>query len=233
MSTRGKNYRNSLDKLKGKEFYEVNEAIKLLKETSATKFDGTAEVHLNLNIDPTKSEQAIRGTVPLPHGSGKKIKIAAIVSDDQVKAAKDAGAENAGMEDLIEEFSKGKIKYDVIIATPEAMKKLGKVAKILGQKGIMPNPKSGTVTDNPEKTIKELMAGRVEYRNDKDGIIHTIFGKVSFKEEELENNLNTILKVVRESKPATVKGTFVKSITITSSMGPGIKLDVNEAMKSQ
>ena len=233
MSTRGKNYRNSLDKLKGKEFYEVNEAIKLLKETSATKFDGTAEVHLNLNIDPTKSEQAIRGTVPLPHGSGKKIKIAAIVSDDQVKAAKDAGAENAGMEDLIEEFSKGKIKYDVIIATPEAMKKLGKVAKILGQKGIMPNPKSGTVTDNPEKTIKELIAGRVEYRNDKDGIIHTIFGKVSFKEEELENNLNTILKVVRESKPATVKGTFVKSITITSSMGPGIKLDVNEAMKSQ
>lgn len=233
MSTRGKNYRNSLDKLKGKEFYEANEAIKLLKETSATKFDGTAEVHLNLNIDPTKSEQAIRGTVPLPHGSGKKIKIAAIVSDDQVKAAKDAGAENAGMEDLIEEFSKGKIKYDVIIATPEAMKKLGKVAKILGQKGIMPNPKSGTVTDNPEKTIKELMAGRVEYRNDKDGIIHTIFGKVSFKEEELENNLNTILKVVRESKPATVKGTFVKSITITSSMGPGIKLDVNEAMKSQ
>ncbi len=233
MSTRGKNYRNSLDKLKGKEFYEANEAIKLLKETSATKFDGTAEVHLNLNIDPTKSEQAIRGTVPLPHGSGKKIKIAAIVSDDQVKAAKDAGAENAGMEDLIEEFSKGKIKYDVIIATPEAMKKLGKVAKILGQKGIMPNPKSGTVTDNPEKTIKELIAGRVEYRNDKDGIIHTIFGKVSFKEEELENNLNTILKVVRESKPATVKGTFVKSITITSSMGPGIKLDVNEAMKSQ
>ncbi len=233
MPTRGKNYRNSLDKLKGKEFYEVNEAIKLLKETSATKFDGTAEIHINLNIYPAKAEQAIRGTVPLPHGSGKKLKIAAIVSDDKVKASKDAGAVNAGMEDLIDEFSKGKFKYDVIIATPDAMKKLGKVAKILGQKGMMPNPKSGTVTDDPEKTIKELMAGRVEYRNDKDGIIHTIFGKVSFKEEELENNLNTILKVVRESKPATVKGTFVQSITITSSMGPGIKLDVNEAMKSQ
>ena len=232
MPKRGKNYRNSLDKLKGKEFYEVSEAIKLLKETSSTKFDSTAEVHFNLNIDSTKADQAIRGTVPLPHGSGKKIKIAAIVSDDKVKAVKDAGAVNAGMEDLIDEFSKGKIKYDVIIATPEAMKKLGKVAKILGQKGIMPNPKSGTVTNDPEKTIKELMAGRVEYRNDKDGIIHVIFGKVSFKEEELENNLKTLLKVIRESKPATVKSTFIKSISLSSSMGPGIRLNDTEAMKN-
>ncbi len=232
MPTRGKKYRDALDKLKGKEFYELNEAIKLLKETSATKFDSTAEIHFNLNIDPTKAEQAIRGTVPLPHGSGKKLKIAAIVSDDKVKSAKDAGAVNAGMEDLIDEFSKGKVKYDVIVATPDAMKKLGKVAKILGQKGLMPNPKSGTVTDDPEKTIKELMAGRIEYRNDKDGIIHVIFGKVSFKEEELENNLKTILKVVRESKPSSVKSTFIKSISLSSSMGPGIRLNVNEAMSN-
>ena len=232
MSSKGKNYRNSLDKLKGKEFYELIEAIKLLKETSTTKFDGTAEAHFNLNIDPTKAEQVIRGIVALPHGSGKKIKIAAMVSDDQVKAAKDAGAESAGMEDLIDEFSKGKVNYDVIVATPDAMKKLGKVAKILGQKGMMPNPKSGTVTDNVPKTIKELLAGRVEYRNDKDGIVHVIFGKVSFKEAELENNLKTIIKVIRESKPATIKGTFVKSIAIASSMGPGIRLGVNEAMKS-
>lgn len=232
MPSKGKNYRNSLDKLKGKEFYELIEAIKLLKETSTTKFDGTAEAHFNLNIDPTKAEQVIRGIVALPHGSGKKIKIAAMVSDDQVKAAKDAGAESAGMEDLIDEFSKGKVNYDVIVATPDAMKKLGKVAKILGQKGMMPNPKSGTVTDNVPKTIKELLAGRVEYRNDKDGIVHVIFGKVSFKEAELENNLKTIIKVIRESKPATIKGTFVKSIAIASSMGPGIRLGVNEAMKS-
>ena len=232
MPNKGKNYRNSLDKLKGKEFYELSEAIKLLKETSATKFDSTAEVHFNLNIDPKKAEQAIRGTISLPHGSGKKVKIAAIVSDDQVKVSKDAGAESAGMEDLIDELSKGKVKYDVIIATPEAMKKLGKVAKILGQKGIMPNPKLCTVTDNPEKTIKELMAGRIEYRNDKDGIVHVIFGKVSFKEDELENNLKTILKIVRESKPTTIKSTFIKSIAITSSMGPGIRLKVNETMNN-
>ncbi|MBN2087795.1 50S ribosomal protein L1 [Candidatus Peregrinibacteria bacterium] len=232
MPKQGKNYRNALDKIKGKEFYELTEAVKLLKETGTTKFDGTAEVHINLNIDPKKADQAIRGTVALPHGSGKKVRIAAIVSDDKIKSAKEAGAVSAGLEDLIEEFTKGKVDYDVIVATPDSMKKLGKVAKILGQKGVMPNPKSGTVTDNVEKTIKELLAGRVEYRNDKEGIIHTIFGKLSFKEEQLENNLKTVLKVIRESKPAGIKGTFVKSISIASSMGPGIALDATDVMKN-
>ncbi|MBU0727245.1 50S ribosomal protein L1 [Patescibacteria group bacterium] len=232
MPTRGKNYRNSLTKVKGKEFYNVEEAIKLLKETSSTKFDGTAEIHINLNIDPKKAEQAIRGTLALPHGSGKKLKIAAICSDDKVKAAKAAGAASAGLEDMIAEFEKGKFDYDVVVASSDVMKALSKVAKVLGQKGLMPNPKSGTVTDNIEKTIKELAAGRVEYRNDKQGIVHAIFGKTSFKEEELENNLRALLKVLRESKPSTVKGTFIRSISISSTMGPGIALDVTEAMKS-
>lgn len=232
MPKKGKNYRNSLDKLKEKEFYNIPEAIKLLKETNAVKFDSTAEIHFNLNIDPKKPEQALRGTIALPHGSGKKLKIAAIVTDDKVKIAKEAGAVTAGLENLIEELGKGKIEYDVIVATPDVMKNLGKVAKILGQKGLMPNPKSGTITDDIEKTIKELSAGRVEYRNDKEGNLHTIFGKLSFKEEELENNLKTVLKTVRGAKPSTVKGTFIQSITITSTMAPGIRLDVNETLKS-
>jgi large subunit ribosomal protein L1 len=229
---KGKNYRASLDKLKGKEFYPLNEAVKLLKETSTVKFDATAELHFNLNLDSKKSEQSIRGTVALPHGSGKTLKIAAVVPDEKVKAAKAAGAVAAGLDELIEEFGKGKISYDMIVATPGAMKSLGKVAKILGQKGMMPNPKSGTVTDDIEKTIKELMGGRVEYRNDKEGNVHTIFGKLSFKEEELENNLKTVLKAVKNAKPSTVKGTFINSITITSTMGPGIRLEVNETLKS-
>jgi len=232
MPKKGKNYRASLDKLKGKEFYSLDEAIKLLKETSTVKFDATAELHFNLNMDVKKTEQAVRGTVTLPHGSGKTLKIAAVVTDDKVKAAKAAGAAAAGMEDLVEELGKGKIDYDIIVAMPATMKNLGKVAKILGQKGMMPNPKSGTVTDDIEKTIKELMSGRVEYRNDKEGNVHTIFGKLSFKEEELENNLKTVLKAVKNAKPSTVKGTFINSITIASTMGPGIKLKVNETLKS-
>ena len=229
--SRGKKYIESAEKLTEKESYTLSEALKLLKETSTTKFDSTAEIHLNLNIDPTKAEQAIRGTINLPHGSGKKLRIAAIVTDDKVKAAKGAGADEAGLEDLVAEFEKGKINYDVVVATPDVMKQLGKVAKILGQKGMMPNPKAGTVTDDIEKTIKELRAGRLEYRNDKEGNIHSIFGKLSFKEEELENNLKSFLKVIRDAKPSALKGSFIKTITLTSTMGPGIKLNVNEALK--
>ncbi len=230
--TRGKKYNEAAKKLAEKESYTIAEALKLLKEIGTTKFDSTAEIHINLNIDPTKAEQAIRGTISLPHGSGKKVRIAAIVSDDKIKEAKAAGADEAGLEDLVAEFGKGKINYDVIVATPDVMKKIGKVAKILGQKGIMPNPKAGTITDDIVKTIKELKAGRLEYRNDKEGNIHSIFGKLSFKDEELENNLKSFLKVIREAKPSVLKGSFVKSITLTSTMGPGIKLQVNEALNS-
>lgn len=228
---RGKKYIEAAKKIAQKESYDLAEAIKLLKETGSTKFDSTAEVHMNLNIDPTKAEQLIRGTISLPHGTGKKVSIAAIVTDDKVKAAKEAGAENAGLEDLIAEFEKGKVNYDVVIATPDVMKNLGKIAKILGQKGLMPNPKAGTVTEDFVKTIKELKAGRLEYRNDKEGNIHSIFGKLSFKPEELENNLKSFFRIIRDAKPSTIKGSFINSITLTSTMGPGIKLDLKEAMK--
>lgn len=229
---RGKKYQEAKKKLSEKEFFSLSEGLKLLKEVTTAKFDESAELHINLNIDPKKADQAIRGTISLPHGSGKKVRIAAVVTDDKVKQAKAAGADEAGLEDLIAEFEKGKINYDVVVATPDSMKLLGKVAKTLGQKGLMPNPKAGTVTDDVEKTIKELKAGRLEYRNDKDGIIHTVFGKVSFKDEELENNLKAYLRMIRDSKPAAVKGSFIRSITLTTTMGPGIKLDVSEALKS-
>lgn len=221
---------NAFKSIQEKPFYNLSEAIKLVKESSSVKFDATAEVHLNLGIDPKQADQTVRSTIVLPHGTGKKLKIAAVVNDDKVKAAKDAGAASAGLEDLIAEFEKGKFDYDVVVATPDTMKKLGKVAKTLGQKGLMPNPKSGTVTDDIEKTLQELSRGRVEFRNDKEGNLHSIFGKVSFKEDELENNLKALLLAIRDSKPSGAKGTFIKSITLTSTMGPGVKVDVNEAL---
>jgi len=228
----GKRYKSALNALKEKPTYGLSEAIKLLGQAGATKFDGTAEIHFNLNIDTKQADQTVRTTVVLPHGTGKKLKIAAVVSDDKVKAAKEAGATAAGMEDLIAEFGKGKFDYDIVVAMPDVMKNLGKVAKVLGQKGLMPNPKSGTVTTDIEKTIEELSRGRIELRNDKEGNVHSIFGKVSFKEEELENNLKAILQAMRDNKPSGVKGTFIKSITVCTTMGPGIRLDVNEVMGS-
>lgn len=226
----GKKYRKVAELLKGKEFYSLSEAVDLLKKTTVTKFNGTAEIHLNLNIDPTQADQTLRSTVALPHGTGKKLRIAAIVPDDKTKMALDAGATAAGLTDLIAQFEKGKIDYDVIVATPDVMKNLGKVAKTLGQKGMMPNPKSGTVSPDIVKTIQELTKGRVEFRNDKEGNIHAIFGKLSFKEEELLNNLKSFLMAIRDAKPTGVKGTYINSITINSTMGPGIKLDTKTVM---
>lgn len=226
---RSKNYKKSLEQISKKESYNLEEAIALLKKASTTKFNGTAEIHLNLNIDPTQADQTIRSTVSLPHGTGKKLKIAAIVPDEKVKVAKDAGATAAGME-LIAEFEKGKIEYDVIVATPDVMKSLGKVAKILGQKGMMPNPKSGTVSPDIAKIIGELVKGRVEIRNDKEGNIHAVFGKVGFKDSELLDNLRVFLQSIRDAKPTGVKGTYINSVTINPTMGPGIKIDFKTVM---
>lgn len=230
MKKYGKKYKEAQKQLSNEPVKTLSEGVKLIKATATTKFDSTAEIHINLNIDPKKADQAVRSTVVLPHGTGKKLKIAAIVNDDKVKAAKEAGAAAAGLEDLIEEFKKGKFDYDVVVATPDVMKELGKVAKVLGQKGMMPNPKSGTVSSDIAKTIEELSRGRVEFRNDKQGIVHSVFGKASFKEDELENNLKALLFAIREAKPSGAKGTYVKSITLTTSMGPGIKLDPSEIM---
>jgi len=228
---KGKNYTEALKALPKEPITTIAEAVKLVKETSKTKFAGTAELHCNLGIDPKQAEQAIRTVMVLPHGTGKKLKIAAVVGDEEVKAAKAAGAEAAGLEDLIEELGKGRFKYDIIIATPDSMKKLGKIAKVLGQKGLMPNPKSGTITTDVTKTLDELARGRVEIRNDKEGNVHTVFGKSDFKEAELENNLKAVLGAIRDAKPSNSKGVFIKSATVTSSMGPAIKLNVNAILE--
>ncbi len=229
---RGKKYRAAAEKIDRNKLYSLSEAVALTQQTSVSKFDATLEAHFTLGIDPKKPEQNIRGTLSLPHGSGKQYRIAAIVGEDKAAAAKAAGADAAGMEGLIDELATGKIDYDVIVASPDAMKKLGKVAKVLGQKGLMPNPKSGTVTTEIEKTIKELKAGRVEYRNDKQAGIHVAVGKMSFAADALENNAKALLKALRDAKPAGIKGTLITSFALASTMGPSVRVDVNEAMKN-
>lgn len=228
MAKHGKKFRTAAEKTAEKEQYTISEAIKLLKETSTTKFDSSCELHLNLGIDPTHADQLIRSTISLPHGSGKTVRVAAFVNDDMAKAAKAAGADKAGLEDLIEEVAGGKIDFDIAVATPDVMRHLGKIAKTLGTKGLMPNPKAGTVSPDIEKTIAEIKKGRLEYKTDKLGQIHQIFGKVSFAESALEENLRAFLKAIVEAKPSAVKGTFIKRISVATTMGPGINVDLAE-----
>ncbi|MFC1599825.1 50S ribosomal protein L1 [Patescibacteria group bacterium] len=228
---RSKNYKAAKELLKDKEFYTLDEALKILLESAKTKFDGSCEIHMNLGIDPKQAEQALRGTMNLPHGTGKTVKVAAFVPDDKVKECKDAGAVEAGAEDLIEKVSKGWLDFDIAVATPEMMKQIGKVAKTLGQKGLMPNPKSGTVTPEPGKIIGELMKGKIEYRNDKLSNLHNTFGKVSFGEAKLKENLDAYIKAIVDVKPSGLKGAYIKSVTLTSTMGPGIHIDLAEVTR--
>lgn len=229
MSKHGKKYRE-VKKLIDKQTYTIDEATTLLKKTSVTKFDSSCEVHFNLGVDPTKAEQNIRMSCSLPHGTGKNIRVVAFVAEADVKAAKAAGAIKAGTEELIKEIEEGWTDFDVAVATPDQMKSIGKIAKILGQKGLIPNPKAGTVSQDAIKVIEELRKGKIEIRVDKDGNLHNIFGKVSFDNAKLKENLLTLVKAVHEAKPANSKGTYLKSITVTTSMGPGIPLDVNAAV---
>ncbi|MBU0458283.1 50S ribosomal protein L1 [Patescibacteria group bacterium] len=221
----GKKY-NEKVALLGKKKYPIDEAVALLTKVSTSSFDSTAELHIRIGADTTQADQLVRTTVSLPHGTGKKVRIAAFVPDDMVDAAKKAGATKAGSEDLIKEVAAEKIDFDIAVAHPNLMKDLGKVAKILGQRGMMPNPKSGTVTKDIVKTINELNKGRIECKMDKQAIIHTIFGKLSFGEEKLKENLEVILKSIKEAKPAGIKGNYILSATIAPSMGPGIKIEV-------
>jgi len=224
----GKKYRAVLENIDRNKLYTIKEAVELLVGSSTTKFDSSSEVAMNLGIDPKHADQMLRGTLAFPHGTGKKVKIIAFVDDGKIKEAKAAGAIEAGSDDLVEKISKGWLDFDVIVASPEQMKKIGKVAKTLGQKGLMPNPKAGTVTPEPVKAIEEIMKGRIEYKNDKEGNLHNIFGKVSFGGDKLEENLLLYLKTIQEAKPSGVKGTYVNSITISTTMGPGIKIDPAE-----
>ena len=213
----------SVDKTKA---YTPAEAVKLVKSLSKRKFDETVEVALNLNIDTTKSDQQVRSSFTLPHGTGKTKRIL-VVTKTKAEEAKKAGADFVGAEDMIEKISKENwFDFDSIVATPEMMVELGKIGKILGPKGLMPNPKTGTVTTNVEAAIENIKKGMIEYRADSNGNVHAIVGKVSFSEKDLEENLTSFIKDVLKNKPTGVKGVFVKNISISSTMGPGVKLDI-------
>lgn len=226
---RGKKYREAFQKIDRKKLYTIKDAIVLLKDAPMLKFDSSCEVHLNLGIDPKQSDQLIRGTLALPHGTGKSVRVIAFVDSDKIKESKAAGALEAGSDELVEKISKGWLDFDVAISTPDQMKKMGKIAKTLGQKGLMPNPKAGTVTAEPGKTIAEIMKGRVEYKIDKEGNVHNIFGKISFSEDNLNENLRKYLHTIHEAKPSGVKGNFINTVTICTTMGPGIKVSPSEA----
>jgi large subunit ribosomal protein L1 len=224
---RGKKYEEKAALVDMEKKYTVEEAAELLTKVSPSKFDATAEIHIKINADTTQADQLVRTTVALPHGTGKTVRIAAFVQDDQADAAKKAGADIAGISTLLPLVEQEKLDFDIAVASPDVMKELGKVAKILGQRGLMPNPKAGTVTMDIAKTIDELKKGRIECKMDKQGIIHAVFGKVSFGAAKLQENYEALLAALNEAKPVGIKGVYIQTITITPSMGPGIKVLVS------
>jgi large subunit ribosomal protein L1 len=225
MARRSKKYREKAALVEPR-LYPIEEAVDLLTRLSTARFDATAEVHVNLACDPKQGDQQVRATVTLPHGTGKERRIAAVVPPELMKEVETAGAARAGEADLLKEIEQGKIDFDVLIATPSLMRNLGKVARILGQRGLMPNPKSGTVTDDPVRTIGELRRGKIEFRSDKQAIIHAVFGKLSFGKEKLVENLRALLLAIREAKPSSLKGDYIQSLSIAPSMGPSVKVDL-------
>lgn len=228
MKKSGKKYVEASKKVDKNTSYTIEEAIKLVKETSITKFDATVEVSMNLNVDSKKSDQQLRGSIVLPKGTGKTRKVLVITNPVAAKKAEEAGADLVGGEEMITKIEKENFfDFDVIVATPDMMPKLGRIGKILGPKGLMPNPKTGTVTPTPERAVLDIKKGMIEYKTDSYGIIHSIIGKVSFTDEDLIENLTYFVKTISASKPQAVKGVFIKNITLTSTMGPGVKLDKN------
>src|SRR5438876_3448988 len=221
----GKRYNEAVKLVDPKRHYRLGEAIELLKKMPKTKFDETLELDFNLGVDPKQSDQMVRGTVALPHGSGKKVRVAVFAKGDAAKAAKDAGADFVGMEDLVKKCQEGWTDFDVAVATPEAMQEVRKLGKVLGPKGLMPNPKTGTVTDDTAKAVKEVKAGRVEFKMDKAANLHVAFGKLSFEPKAIEENAKAVINAVVHAKPATSKGHFIQSCTLASTMSPGLKID--------
>ncbi len=228
MKKLGKKYVEASSKVEKNKEYDITEAISLVKNTSITKFDSSVEVAMNLNIDTKKSDQQLRGSIVLPNGTGKTKKILVLAKGAAATEAKEAGADYVGDTDLIEKISNENwFDFDVIIATPEMMPQLGKIGKVLGPKGLMPNPKTGTVTVTPAKAVADVKKGMIEYRADSYGNVHSIIGKVSFDEKALQENLTYFVNNIIKNKPTTVKGAFVKSITICTTMGPGIRISLN------
>ena len=225
---KGKKYLEAQSKVDKTKVYTLDEAVKLVKETSVSKFDGSVEIAMRLNLDTRKSDQQLRGAIVLPSGTGKEKKVLVVAKGDNAKAAKEAGADFVGDADILEKIEKENwLDFDVMIATPDMMPLLGKLGKVLGPKGLMPNPKTGTVTTDVKKAISDVKKGRVEYRTDSYGNVHGLVGKVSFTEEQLKDNIKAFVSVIIKSKPSVVKGVYVKNVSLSTTMGPGIKLDVN------
>ena len=222
LSKRIKGFLESIDQSKA---YNMQEAFKIIKENSKVKFNESVDVSINLGIDAKKSDQNVRGSLVLPNGTGKSVKVAVFCEGDEAKAAKENGADVIGMEDLAENIKKGQINFDILIATPDTMKMVGPLGQILGPKGLMPNPKTGTVSKDVAKAVKNAKSGQVQYRTDKAGIIHCSIGKVDFSEQMLEENLSSLIAELNRVKPASAKGKYLKKISVSSSMGLSLNLD--------
>ena len=226
MPKRGKKYLEALKLIDKEKLYDVDEALSLVLKTASAKFDETVELAMRLGVDPRHADQQVRGTVVLPNGTGKSVKVLVLAKGDKVKEALEAGADYAGGDEYVEKIkNENWFDFDVVIATPDMMGVVGKIGRILGPKGLMPNPKSGTVTFELANAIKDTKAGKVEYRTDKSNIIHVPVGKVSFGEEKIAENINALMQAILKAKPASSKGKYIRSLTIASTMGPGIKVN--------
>lgn len=220
-----KRFETQMKKVDPAKGYALPEAVKLLKSTQSTKFDETVDIAIRLGVDPKKAEQMIRGTVALPHGTGKKVRVLVLCKSPKDKEARDAGADFVGLEEYVQKIEQGWSDIDAVVATPDVMKDVGKLGKYLGRKGLMPNPKAGTVTFEVTEAVRQLKAGRIEFRVDKFGNVHAAVGKMSFSEIQLEENIRALFDQIIRLKPGTVKGQYVRNVSISSTMGPGIKLD--------
>ncbi|WP_047154541.1 50S ribosomal protein L1 [Aneurinibacillus tyrosinisolvens] len=225
MSKKGKNYQEATKLIDRANQYEINEAIELVKKASKAKFDETVEAAFRLGVDPRKNDQQIRGAVVLPHGTGKTQRVLVFAKGEKAKEAEAAGADYVGDEEYVNKIQQGWFDFDVVVATPDMMGTVGKLGRVLGPKGLMPNPKTGTVTFEVERAVREIKAGKIEYRTDKAGNIHAPIGKVSFEADKLEENLRTLADALLKAKPAAAKGTYMQNVTISSTMGPGVRVN--------
>ena len=222
---RGKKYKKVAAAYDRTQMYGLADALQILKK-SEVKFDQTVEIHFNLGVDPKHSDQVVRGTVVLPHGTGRQVRVLVFCKDNNLEAAKNAGADYAGGDDLVQKIQSGWLEFDAVVATPDMMPVISKVAKVLGPRGLMPSPKAGTVTINVAQTVKELKAGKIQYRVDKGANVHAPVGKLSFSDEQLVENIKAVIESVVKAKPQTSKGTYIKSLSLAATMTPGIKLDL-------
>ena len=222
---KGKRYNNILEQIDRDKNYSVDEAFEIISNSKRAKFDESVDIAFSLGIDPRHADQLVRGTITLPHGSGKQSRVVVVTKDENVKTALDAGADYAGAADILEKIKGGWLDFDVIISTPEMMAELGKLGRVLGPRGLMPNPKTGTVTNDVEKAVKEIKSGKIEFKVDKNGIIHNGIAKMSFESNQIADNVNAFVNAIKKAKPSGAKGIYMKKVTLSSTMGPGIRID--------